>query len=111
MPVLSAFVTLKNVICDSLACREIAESRLRLSSIFASFLIFQAHCESQEQMGGALNNHIRERRIVATLDAMERDGLTIAQAAHLVGYKSATNFSTAFKKILGYSPSEHETST
>lgn len=52
MPVLGTFTTVKDVIFDSLACREIAESHLSVSPIFESFLVFQAHCESQEQWEG-----------------------------------------------------------
>lgn len=36
---------------------------------------------------------------------MERDGISIAEAAYLAGYKSPANFATAFKKCFGFSPS------
>jgi AraC-like DNA-binding protein len=36
---------------------------------------------------------------------MERDGISIAEAAYLAGYNSPANFATAFKKCFGFSPS------
>ncbi len=50
-------------------------------------------------------DYVRERRLGVARDAMERDGLTIAQAAHLAGYNSPANFATAFKRVFGISPS------
>lgn len=38
--------------------------------------------------------------------ALEEQGVTIAQAAYLAGYTSTANFSTAFKRCFGISPSE-----
>ncbi|WP_420548034.1 helix-turn-helix domain-containing protein [Curvivirga sp.] len=52
-----------------------------------------------------LMGYIRERKLLMAHEAMERDNLTIAQAAFLAGYNSAANFSTAYKKKFGFSPS------
>jgi AraC-like DNA-binding protein len=49
---------------------------------------------------------MRETRLQAARDAMDKDGLTIGQAAFLAGYSSPANFSTAFKRVFGISPSE-----
>ncbi len=51
-------------------------------------------------------DYIRERRLIIARDAMEQDGLPIAKAAYLAGYNSPSNFSTAFKRQFGISPSE-----
>ncbi len=50
-------------------------------------------------------DYLRERRLETAKQAMERDGLTIAQAAFMAGYNSPANFATAFKKVYGFSPS------
>jgi len=50
-------------------------------------------------------DYLRERRLEIAKEAMERDGLTIAQAAFMAGYNSPANFATAFKKVYGFSPS------
>ncbi|WP_419799298.1 MAG: helix-turn-helix domain-containing protein [Terasakiella sp.] len=50
-------------------------------------------------------DYIRERRLEIAKTAMVQDGLTIAQAAYLAGYNSPANFSTAFKRVYGISPS------
>lgn len=57
------------------------------------------------EYGRPLMGYIRERKLIMAHEAMERDNLTIAQAAHLAGYNSAANFSTAYKKAFGFSPS------
>ncbi|NVK18442.1 MAG: helix-turn-helix transcriptional regulator [Methylocystaceae bacterium] len=36
---------------------------------------------------------------------MERDGISISEAAYIAGYNSPANFATAFKKCFGFSPS------
>ncbi len=51
-------------------------------------------------------DYIRERRLIIARNAMEQDGLTISKAAFLAGYNSPANFSTAFKRHFGISPSE-----
>ncbi len=56
--------------------------------------------------GMTVMDYIRERRLVAAKDAMEREGLTITQAAYRAGYSSPANFSTAFKRVFGITPSE-----
>lgn len=56
--------------------------------------------------GMTVKDFIRESRLVAARDAMEKDGLTIGQAAWIAGYKSPANFATAFKRVFGLSPSE-----
>ncbi|WP_345531723.1 helix-turn-helix transcriptional regulator [Viridibacterium curvum] len=48
---------------------------------------------------------LRSRRLDAARVALERDGLSVAQAAELAGYSSAANFATAFRKHFGQCPS------
>ncbi len=50
-------------------------------------------------------DYIRERRLEIAKTAMVQDGVTIAQAAYMAGYNSPANFSTAFKRVYGMSPS------
>lgn len=38
--------------------------------------------------------------------ALQREGLTVTQAAELAGYQSQANFSTAFRRHFGYSPKQ-----
>jgi len=56
--------------------------------------------------GMTIMDYIRERRLVTAHDAMAKDGITIAQAAYLAGYNGPANFSTAFKRHFGFSPSQ-----
>lgn len=56
--------------------------------------------------GMTVKDFIRESRLVAARNAMEKDGLTIGQAAWIAGYKSPANFATAFKRVFGITPSE-----
>ncbi|MEF2070966.1 helix-turn-helix transcriptional regulator [Consotaella aegiceratis] len=47
---------------------------------------------------------IRRRSLERARFALEKDGLSIAEAAHLAGYSNPANFSTAFKRLFGVSP-------
>ena len=49
---------------------------------------------------------VAEQRMTAARLALRNNGLTIAQAAHLAGFSSPTNFSTAFKRRYGVTPKE-----
>lgn len=48
---------------------------------------------------------IRERRFEHACRALQQDGASIAQAAHIAGYADSAHFSTAFKRAYGISPS------
>ncbi len=49
-------------------------------------------------------DYIRRRNLNRARRAIEHEGLSVAEAAHLAGYRSAANFSTAFKRHFGVSP-------
>jgi len=50
-------------------------------------------------------SYLRERRLEVARVKLTQ-GYSVQQAAHLVGYRHATNFSTAFRQRYGMSPSE-----
>lgn len=58
----------------------------------------------KEHFGSTVFDFIRRKRLEKARDALERDGLTIAQAAYIAGYANPTNFTTAFKKAYGIPP-------
>lgn len=60
----------------------------------------------QAAYGTSVFSHIRDRRLEQARLALETEGLAIAQAAHIAGYTSPANFSTAFKRRFGFSPSQ-----
>jgi len=49
-------------------------------------------------------NFVRTMKLNQARIALESEGLTIAQAAHIAGYTSTANFATAFKRQYGVSP-------
>lgn len=49
---------------------------------------------------------LREARMQRARVALERDGVTVAQAAWLAGYNSPANFATAFRRHYGVSPGQ-----
>ncbi|WP_339782023.1 helix-turn-helix domain-containing protein [uncultured Thalassospira sp.] len=53
--------------------------------------------------GTTVMDFMCETRLQMARDAMDKDGLTIGQAAYLAGYSSPANFSTAFKRVFGMS--------
>lgn len=58
----------------------------------------------KEHFGVTVFDFIRRKRLEKARDALERDGLTIAQAAYLAGYSNPNNFTAAFKKEYGLAP-------
>lgn len=54
--------------------------------------------------GEPLFAYVRGQRLDAARTALERDGISVAQAADLAGYTSAANFATAFRRRFGAAP-------
>ncbi len=49
---------------------------------------------------------LRDSRLQRAREALERDGQSIKQAAHLAGYTTAANFSTAFSRRFALTPKQ-----
>lgn len=60
----------------------------------------------QAVQGCSLFEYQRLRKLLQAREAMERQGISISQAAWLAGYGSAANFSTAFKRAFGITPKQ-----
>lgn len=54
--------------------------------------------------GTTVFDYLRECRLERARQALERDGMTVGQAAMVAGYTSAANFATAYKRRFGLSP-------
>lgn len=54
--------------------------------------------------GMTVFEYVRMRKLERARDALEQEGVSVAEAAYLAGYTSAANFSTAFKRAFGASP-------
>jgi AraC-like DNA-binding protein len=49
-------------------------------------------------------DYVRARKMQRAREVLERDGVSVAQAAYAAGYTSAANFATAFRRFFGISP-------
>ncbi|SEG36128.1 helix-turn-helix transcriptional regulator [Bosea lathyri] len=54
--------------------------------------------------GTTIYSYVKDLRLNRARDALQYHGVTIAEAAHIAGYASAANFSTAFRKVFGVAP-------
>lgn len=54
--------------------------------------------------GVGVFDYLRLRRLDRARRQLEREGISVAQAAHVAGYSSAANFATAFRRRFGLSP-------
>ena len=54
--------------------------------------------------GTTVFEHLRECRLQRARQALERDGITVGQAALVAGYTSAANFATAYRRRFGMPP-------
>ena len=60
----------------------------------------------QAAYGTTVFQRLRQLGLERARHALERQGVSIAQAAFLAGYSSPANFSTAFKRQFGLTPSD-----
>lgn len=54
--------------------------------------------------GTTVVDFLRARKLEQARDALERDGVSIGEAAYLAGYSSPANFTTAFRRAFGMPP-------
>ncbi|WP_439632250.1 helix-turn-helix transcriptional regulator [Shinella sp.] len=83
-------------VCEDLSLDRIARAvGISTSSIQRHF---------KDRFGITVSDFIRQERLETARAALERDGIPIAQAAYLAGYRNPSSFTTAFKKAYGVSP-------
>ncbi|QEW18033.1 Regulatory protein PchR [Marinibacterium anthonyi] len=58
----------------------------------------------KQRFGVTLSDFIRQERLKSACRALQDGGTSIARAAHLAGYTSAANFTTAFRREFGVPP-------
>ena len=56
--------------------------------------------------GRTVFGYLRDLRLDRAKQGLEREGWTVSQAAYFVGYRHASNFSTAFRRRYSVSPSD-----
>ncbi|MFG1480010.1 AraC family transcriptional regulator [Xanthobacter sp. V4C-4] len=71
-------------------------------AVGASVSSVQRHFKEHFRM--TVFDFIRRARLAQACEALERDGVTIAQAAYAAGYNDPSNFAVAFKKVYGVPP-------
>lgn len=54
--------------------------------------------------GTTVVDHIRARKLERAREALERDGVSVNEAAFIAGYANPANFATAFKRTFGVPP-------
>lgn len=54
--------------------------------------------------GITMGEYLRDVRLRRAASAIEHNGISVAEAAAIAGYTSHANFSTAFKRVFGFSP-------
>ncbi len=59
--------------------------------------------------GQSISEYLRESRLHRAAQALERDGVTVAQASEIAGYSNQANFCTAFKKYFNVLPKHFRT--
>ncbi len=58
----------------------------------------------QAAHGMSVFDYLRARKLERARQALERDGVSVTEAAFIAGYSSPSNFATAFKRRFGMSP-------
>ncbi|MCW2307682.1 helix-turn-helix transcriptional regulator [Rhodobium gokarnense] len=58
----------------------------------------------KREFGMTVREYIRAERLKRANEALQDQGVSIAEAAHIAGYSSPANFATAFRKAYGMPP-------
>jgi AraC-like DNA-binding protein len=56
--------------------------------------------------GMTVFKYLRERKLRRAREALERGGVSVAEAADIAGYGSAANFATAYRRCFGITPGQ-----
>ncbi|MGE0425654.1 MAG: helix-turn-helix domain-containing protein [Reyranellaceae bacterium] len=91
-------------VCDFV--REAGADKLTLDGIAreAGVSVSVLHRLFRAHFGMSVFGYVRARRLRRAREALERDGISVAQAAYAAGYQSPANFATAFRREFGVSP-------
>ncbi|WFP50548.1 AraC family transcriptional regulator [Methylomonas sp. EFPC3] len=60
----------------------------------------------RQYTGSSVFAYQRRRLLEEARRVLERDGVSVGEAAHIAGYTNAANFATAFRRQFGVAPSE-----
>ncbi|GHC22261.1 AraC family transcriptional regulator [Aidingimonas halophila] len=91
---------IRNLLRDEPAREHSLEALAKLASMSPSSL----RNKFRSLYGEPLFTYLRDRRLELAREYLLQ-GFSVQQAAHFVGYRHATNFSTAFRRRYGMSPS------
>ncbi len=80
-----------------------------LSSMFSIGLTAMKQC-FKAVYGVSIYSYMRTYRMNAAAVLLRREGCSIGQVAALVGYENPSKFSSAFKDVIGITPSEYRKS-
>lgn len=61
----------------------------------------------KERLGMNPSDYIRNRRLQRACELLMNDDLDVTQIAYLLGFSSQSQFSTTFKRFMGYTPTEY----
>lgn len=75
-------------------------------SVLAGFNTFKFKSVFKQVYGMPVFQYITSLRIEKAIQLISKEGFTISQASYEVGYKNPQHFTVAFKKKLGYLPSQ-----
>ncbi|WP_161569672.1 helix-turn-helix transcriptional regulator [Veronia nyctiphanis] len=77
----------------------------RLASTFHTS-VSNLQRKAREQLGEPLNRYVRRRRLEIAKFRLTERLMTVSQAAYSAGYQHPSNFTNAFKREFGFSPSQ-----
>lgn len=63
----------------------------------------------KERLGMNPSDYIRNKRLQRACELLKNDDLDITQIAYALGFSSQSQFSTTFKRFMGYTPTEFRT--
>ncbi len=61
----------------------------------------------KERLGMNPSDYIRNKRLQRACEMLKNDDLDITQIAYALGFSSQSQFSTTFKRFMGFTPTEY----
>lgn len=94
---------------DKILDERIDEEEMNVDRLAEAVGVSRTHLyrRFKERLGMNPSDYIRAKRLQRACDLLRNDDLDVTQIAYILGFSSQSQFSTTFKRFMGYTPTEY----
>ncbi|MDE5998161.1 MAG: helix-turn-helix domain-containing protein, partial [Muribaculaceae bacterium] len=94
---------------DKILEERIDEEDMNVDSLAEAVGVSRTHLyrRMKDRLGMNPSDYIRTKRLQRACDLLRNDDLDVTQIAYVLGFSSQSQFSTTFKRFMGYTPTEY----